>query len=376
MYCYLWNNPFIACGRSDGMQLRFHWMLPRGGERPGQSNVLSSDPKSIGLPDLDAQLNFCRRAEEIGIDSLLTAFGYFRPDPMVLATALGMATQKSKFIVAYRPGLISPTLFVQQVNTLAALTNGRVSLNIIAGYSQKEQGYYGDFLGHDQRYHRAGEFLEICQGLWRGDGGSSFKGNYYQVEAAQLNTPFVSKERSSPEIYVGGGSPQAQEVAARYGSCWLTLIDTVENLRPQVQSMLVQGIEVGLRCSVIARPTRKEALEAAYSLTDSANNPNKEWVEKVFVQTNDSQSIKARFDQVKEADSDWITPCLWRGAVPYFGPSSVALVGTPLEIAEAILAYKQIGCSQFILSGSNQFDAITYFGEEVLPLIRKMEKES
>ena len=122
------------------------------------------------MPDLEAQAEFCRQAEASGIDSLLTAFGYYMPDPMLLATALGLVTERIKFIVAYRPGLLSPTLFVQQVNTLSALTNGRVSLNIVAGHSQKEQGYYGDWLEHDARYQRAEEFLAICHAFWQCQG--------------------------------------------------------------------------------------------------------------------------------------------------------------------------------------------------------------
>ena len=63
------------------MPLRFHWMLPLGGERPGQANVLAPAPQIRGLPDFEAKLSFCRLAEESGIDSILTAFGYYRPDP-------------------------------------------------------------------------------------------------------------------------------------------------------------------------------------------------------------------------------------------------------------------------------------------------------
>src|ERR1041385_107274 len=120
------------------MALRFHWRLPHGGEI--ESTPLAVQPRStvLGLPDLDRQIHFCRQAEQYGIDSLLTDFGIAKPDPLILATALGMATKKINFIVAYRSGLISPTAFVQQINTLSALINGRLSLNIVAGYSPEE----------------------------------------------------------------------------------------------------------------------------------------------------------------------------------------------------------------------------------------------
>ena len=123
-----------------------------------------------GVPDLDALVRFCRHAEDCGFESLLTAFSFARPDPLTLASALGMLTTKIKFMVAVRSGTISPTLFVQQVNTVASLTGGRICINVVAGHTPDELHYYGDFLEHDQRYART---LPRCAGRWRGRGLSN-----------------------------------------------------------------------------------------------------------------------------------------------------------------------------------------------------------
>lgn len=350
--------------------LRFHWRLPQAGERSGEIKLAAANAQRAGLPEIEAQVDFCRRAEQSGIDSLLTAFGYYMPDPMLLAAALGRETEKIKFIVAYRPGLLSPTLFVQQVNTLSALINGRVSLNIVAGHSQKEQAYYGDFLDHDERYRLAEEFLTICHALWTRAGAVNFSGQYLRVEQGQLNTPFVSPDRMCPEIYLGGGSPLAQALAIKHASCWLLLADAPERLRPRIESALEQGIEVGLRASLIVRPTRQEAVEAAYAMIQTADT---KWVDTVFVQGSDSMSMKAMFAHAKQADAAWLTPSLWNGAVPTHGVSAIALVGAPPDIATAIMEYREIGFSQFIFSGWPNIDAVTCFGTEVLPLIRQKE---
>src|SRR5271168_5169297 len=90
--------------------LRFHWRLLQRGERSGATRASQSDSPEAGLPDLSAQVNFCRRAEESGIDSLLTDISFAKPDPMMLATALGVKTSSVTFMVAIRSGLISPTL--------------------------------------------------------------------------------------------------------------------------------------------------------------------------------------------------------------------------------------------------------------------------
>ena len=91
---------------------------------------------------------------------------------------------------------MQPATFVQQVNTLSGLIDGRVALNIVAGSSAAEQRGYGDFLDHDERYARADEFLEICHAFWRKNGEVVFKGDYFQVESGN------SRRRSSLPIEV------------------------------------------------------------------------------------------------------------------------------------------------------------------------------
>ncbi|HEV7395815.1 MAG TPA: LLM class flavin-dependent oxidoreductase, partial [Pyrinomonadaceae bacterium] len=160
------------------MNLRFHWMLPKGGEvalskpqTPQEAaryriQATASDSPAP-RPDMKGWVRFAQHAEAAGIDSVLISFSRYEPDPFVVSCALGLATEKLKFIAAYRSGLMQPTTFVQQMNTLSALIQGRVSLNVVAGSSKAEQHGYGDFLAHDERYARAEEFLAVCHSFWR-----------------------------------------------------------------------------------------------------------------------------------------------------------------------------------------------------------------
>src|SRR5262245_40506039 len=152
------------------MSLRFHWMLPKSGEvseslpqapqAAAQYRIESSDINSpAARPEMEGWIYFARRAEEAGIESVLIALNKYEPDPLLIRCALGLAAKKLKFISAYRSGLLQPTTLVQQINTLSALIDGRLALNIVAGSSTAEQHGYGDFLSHDERYERAAEFL-------------------------------------------------------------------------------------------------------------------------------------------------------------------------------------------------------------------------
>ena len=352
--------------------LRFHWSLSQVGDKFRRANATT---EMKGLLGLETQIDFCRAAEESGIESLLMAFGFTRPDPMTLSSALGMMTGKIKFMVACRPGVISPTAFVQQINTLSALTNGRVCINIVTGHSPHELRYYGDFLEHDQRYERTDEFLTVCRSFWRRNGEVNYEGKHYKVEGGRLNTPFVSNKHTAPEIFLGGNSDLAEQLAIKHANCLWRFADTPENLMQRVPSIASHGIEVGLLVSILARPTREAAVRDAYAMIQAVSAKSQQFG-KEFAQRTDSVAYRATLDLAEKNSSHWLTPWLWTGAIPYLGSPAIALVGSFEDIASAMMEYKKVGISQFLFMGWPDLDEMTTFGNAVLPLIRKKEQEA
>jgi len=353
------------------MTLRFHWRLLEGGEATRGSDVARHDA-SKGRPDLEVQAQFCRDAEEAGINSLLVNINYAQPDPMVLAMALARLTRSIKFLVAVRPGLMSPTLFVQQVNTFSALSAGRISLNVVAGHTPQELAFYGDTLDHDSRYARMDEFLAICRRFWNNDGPVDFAGNYYTIRDGRLNTPFVSSAERAPDVFVGGNSASCREVAVRHGTCWVRFPLASNQLAAEVAPVLGAGKQVGLRLSVIARPTRDEAMAAAHALVDTGDDARRA-DERTFVQTSDSTSVRGVYAL---AEQEWLTPCLWPGAVRRHGAPCVAVLGSYDEVAGELHRLGRVGVSHFILSGWPKWDEMLRFGREVVPRVRVLERRA
>ncbi len=359
------------------MTLRFHWMLPKSGEvemptagaaaRYRVESVLDDSPARI--PEPSGWLAFARLAERAGIDSVLISFSRFEPDPLLVACALGRETTRLGFILAVRSGVIAPAMLVQQINTLSGLIGGRVSVNLVAGSSLAEQHGYGDFLDHDQRYARAEEFLAVCNRLWRGEGRGEFEGEHYRLVGTRLSTPFQAPNRRIPEVYVSGHSAAASQLAARQASCWLRVIDTPHTLEPSVAAALAHGLEVCLRLCIVCRPTRAEALAVLDELlaepvvcSPSAAIPS-------------AAVVKADSQMYRESASasSWLAPNLWTGLVAVRGPVWTTLVGTPDDLAAALIEYGRLGITQFILSGWPEHDEVEIFGREVLPRIRDAE---
>jgi alkanesulfonate monooxygenase len=364
----------LLCAAKQTMSLRFHWMLPKGGEvrldgrqtpleaaryRIESMSVDSPAPK----PDLKGWTHFARHAEETGIDSVLISFSRYEPDPFLVSCALGQAVKKLKFIIAYRSGLMQPTTFVQQMNTVSALVQGRVSFNIVAGSSSEEQHGYGDFLSHDERYARAEEFLAVCNAFWRGEEEVNFNGKHYRVEQGKLATPFVSTDQFRPEIYVSGHSEKSEDLAYSQGSCWLRVAEAPEKLAPIVARARERGIGVCLRFCLLCRRTREEAIAVAESLLPADRDESTTTLKDDSQMYREGKSIKS--------DNYWLHRSLWTGLVPHYGPVWTTLLGSPRDIADLLLEYERIGVTEFIISGWPEVETVDLLGREIMPLVRK-----
>lgn len=355
---------------ATGSPLRFHWSLPNaGGERMrGTRSYLDNDPAA----DFPGQRDFCRQAEDSGMDSLLLPIGFQRADPLTLAGIFGSMTKRLTLMVAHRSGIVSPTYFVQQVNTVAAVSAGRISVNVVLGRNTAEMRYYGDFLDHDERYRRTDEFWSICDALWRREFPVDFAGEFLKVEGAKLVDYFASPTRTRPEVYFSGGSDLALQMAVKHGDCLIRFAEPPGDLAARIAPAREHGLDVAVMCTLIARPTRDEAVGAAQRLADSAGEKGRAVQRDIRRESADSVGY-ARAYALGERESQWLTPYLWSGLVPYMGPPSIALVGGPDEITEAIFAYRQAGVTQFLFHGHPDLEAMIFFGEEILPLIRRRE---
>jgi alkanesulfonate monooxygenase len=326
--------------------LRFHWSLSQVGNTFRRAESVSS---MSGLFALPVQIEFCRRAEECGVESVLMAIGCTRPDPMLLSLALGRATHRLGFMIACRPSLVTPAGYVDQLDTVSRVLGGRASINVVCGHTPQELGGYGCFLEHDQRYEQARSFLDACRAVWGSDTDSR-----------------------APEIFLGGSSPQASALAALHADCHFRFAEPPENLRPQIEPVLAAGKEVGLLVALVARPTRGEALAGTQELLRRAGEASRA-AHQDFERKSDSVAFTSTYELARRNPSGWVTDVLWAGAVPYLGAPAIALVGSAEEVAAEILQYKRIGISQFLFLGWPDLEEMTFFGREILPRVRNGE---
>jgi alkanesulfonate monooxygenase len=345
--------------------LRIHWCAPRG-----DGNTKASEKDLASELNLDGMVDFAQEAEDMGIDSLLMGIGFHLPDPLPLIGALARETRKVTFILAYRPGLLPPTLFAQVVNTISWMSNKRISLNIVAGISPEEQAYYGDYLQHDDRYRRTDEYLQVLHRFWRGEAPITHEGDHYRFTGAKLGLPYKDGER--PRIYLSGASGLAQRTAVQWGDCWLRYGDTPQGIAEASRHVFDAGCAVGIRMHVLARETREEALAEVQAMMANPDEKHRQNV-RDFVKTCDSEAVATSFRLADQASNDWLSPMLWSGAVAYRGGPALCVVGSYDEVAEYLMEYKRVGVSEFIFSGWPTRAEMRRFCHHVLPRLRALE---
>src|SRR2546423_480688 len=203
------------------MSLTLHWFLPTLGDGRTVVERFHAN-RSLGgpaqrPPDIDYLAQVARSAEQLGFTGVLTPTGTWCEDAWLTTAALIRETSRLKYLVAFRPGVISPTLAAQMAATYQRISHGRLLLNVVTGGDAVEQQRFGDYHNHDQRYARTDEFLAIVRGIWSGT-PVDFDGEHLKVNGATV----LAAPDPLPEIYFGGSSAAALPVAARRADVYLT----------------------------------------------------------------------------------------------------------------------------------------------------------
>ncbi|OLT43091.1 alkanesulfonate monooxygenase [Saccharomonospora sp. CUA-673] len=358
------------------MSLRFHWFLPTYGDSRylvggghGVATATTGDSRPATLEYLG---QIVRGAEQLGFEGALTPTGAWCEDAWLTTAMLASVSRRLKFLVAFRPGVLSPTLAAQMAATFQRHSGRRLLLNIVTGGESAEQRAYGDFLDKDGRYARTDEFLGIVRGLWRGE-TVTHDGEHISVDRARLSR----LPDPVPPIYFGGSSPAAGQVAAEHADVYLTWGEPPAAVAEKIgwirKLAADRGREVrfGIRLHVITRDTAQQAWAEADRLLDALDPALIERVQQGLSRSESTGQQRMRELHRGSRDELEIYPNLWAGVGLVRGGAGTALVGSHQEVADRIEEYRELGIDEFVLSGHPHLEEAYWFGEGVLPELRR-----
>ncbi|WP_434700467.1 dimethylsulfone monooxygenase SfnG [Pseudomonas sp. D1-1] len=323
---------------------------------------------------IDYNRKLAQIAEDAGFDYALTQIrftaGYgaeYQHESVAFSHALLAATTRLKVIAAVLPGPWTPSVLGKQIATIDQLTGGRVAINVVSGWFKGEFTAIGEpWLEHDERYRRSEEFITTLKGIWTTD-NYTFAGDFYRFRDYTLKPKPLQQH---PEIFQGGSSRAARDMAARVSDWYFTNGNTVEGVKAQVDDLRTKAaannhkVKVGVNAFIIARDTEEEARAVLAQIIDQA----------------DPEAVNAFGDAAKQAgkaspegEGNWAKSS-FEDLVQYNDGFKTNLIGTPQQIAERIVALKAVGVDLVLAAFLHFQEEVEYFGKRVLPLVRELEQ--
>jgi alkanesulfonate monooxygenase len=316
---------------------------------------------------------FARAHDEAGFDLALVGYSSSSAEGFLVALHAASQTRRLGYLVAHRPGFVAPTLMARKVATFDHLTGGRLALHIITGKTDDEQHGDGDFTPKAERYRRASEYLELMKLAWASEGPFDFSGEFYRVEGASADVRPLQKPH--PLLFFGGASPGALAMGAQWCDVYAIYAEPLASTRERIAQFRAQaaafgrvpGFNISLRPIIAA--TEGAAWDKANRIL-AAMTGKKGWSRQEDASGPVDNAGKRLMSFALEADVHderlWMPIARATGAL---GNTS-CLVGTPEQVAKAMLEYYRLGVDSFLIRGFDPFNDTVEFGRELIPRIK------
>jgi alkanesulfonate monooxygenase len=347
--------------------MEISWFIPTTGD----GRYLSSE-KGSRVTDLAYLTQIAQAADHLGYHSVLLPTGNSCEDSWVIASALLPATKRLRFLVAIRPGIMSPTVAARMASTFDRLSGGRLLVNVVTGGDPHEAAADGVFLPHDERYAVTDEFLSIWREVMAGE-TSTFKGTYLHVENAKVYYPAL--QQPYPALYFGGSSAAGIELAARQVDVYLTWGEPPALVAEKIARVRAAAakqdrvLRFGIRLHVIVRETNEAAWRDANELIRYIDRDVVERARQGLAKF-DSEGQKRMAAIVKSSPENLeVSPNLWAGIGLVRSGAGTALVGDAETVAQRMLEYADLGIDSFILSGYPHLEEAYRVKELIFPLL-------
>jgi alkanesulfonate monooxygenase SsuD/methylene tetrahydromethanopterin reductase-like flavin-dependent oxidoreductase (luciferase family) len=292
----------------------------------------------------DEYLEFCRRAEELGFDCVYT-FDHLRPndggphttclESTTLVAAVAAATSRIRcgtlvLAVPYR----HPALLAHVGATVDHVSHGRFELGLGAGGGDGGNDQYRlPFPPVGTRMEMLAEACEVIRRLWTRD-EAGFDGVHYRLVGARLEPKPV---QDRVPLIVGGGGRRLLQIAAQHADGWNTFAAGVDGYLRKCQALDAHCRDIDrdpsdIRRSIVFRAALDE-------------DPGR---------AADRFSHERGMSIEEARNRGWLA------------------IGSPEDCVAALLPYRDLGVTDFVLAVRSPFDRTTVdlVAERVAPRLR------
>jgi alkanesulfonate monooxygenase len=317
---------------------------------------------------------FAQAADAGGFDKLLVGYFSDAPDGFLVAAYAAAHTEHVGFLLAHRPGFVAPALAARKLATLDQITGGRAAIHVISGGDDADQFRDGDTLHKDERYARTDEYVHILKRIWTEQGPVDHSGKYYQFAGASTAVRCV--QQPCIPIYFGGASDAAIAAAGKHADVYALWGETHAQVREITARVRAAAAQHGrsVRFSLSLRPILAATEDAAWERAERIKQRVAELRAKAGLGPREPANEGSRRLLEAAAQGERLDKRLWTGVALLTGArgNSTSLVGTPQQVAEALVDYYDLGVTTFLIRGFDPLDDAIEYGRSLLPITRDL----
>lgn len=355
--------------------LEFGWFLPTSGDTTAYADRGKAVPPSLEM--FDRVVRVVRAAEAAGFEYMLVPVANVCWDAYITSAMMIGRSKSIRMLVAARPGYVNPVLLAKMIAAFDQLSGGRVSVNLIAGQSDTEAAAEGIRWSKEERYELMDEEVTILKLLWTAPGAVDFDGRFHTLNGARIAPKPL--QQPYPPFYLGGGSGQAWEISAKHADVHLFWGDTPDQITANICDIRALAarhgreheVGFGMRLQIVCRETEAEAWNAAHELVrdDTETQTN-------FIRTHyASSAANRRVQELARTHGDLIAPHLWTGITRVRPGAGICVVGNPLQCADTLQQFVDLGCHSFCLSGYLHDAEAERFARLVRPILMERNRK-
>jgi dimethylsulfone monooxygenase len=317
-------------------------------------------------------LKIAKLADGIGLEALVpiarwkgfggsTDFNGTNFDTYTWAAGIAAATENIAVVSTSHLPTVHPIVAAKASSTIDHISEGRFALNLVMGWFKPEMEMFGvEQRDNPDRYAFGDEWIEIVRRLWSSDEPFSYRGEYLEVrDAVSKPHPF---QKPHPVLINAGSSATGLDFSARNVDINFAAIHKLEDastysarVRDLAWNEYRRRISVMMSAFIICRDTEEEAQRERRRILEAG----------------DYEGAKNLTD-VLGIQSASFTQQLGGGLDPFvlsFG--AYTIVGTPEQVAEELGALSRAGIDGVIIGFLDYVEELTYFNENVMPLLRQ-----
>jgi alkanesulfonate monooxygenase len=317
--------------------------------------------------------SYAQAHDDAGFDLALVGYTASSAEGFLVAQYAAQHTRRLGYLIAHRPGFVAPTLAARKIATFDHLTEGRIALHIISGASDAEQEGDGDFAPKDVRYRRAAEYIEVMKLAWSSARRFDFEGEFYKVRGAKSDVQPL--QQPHPLIFFGGSSEGALAMGAKHCDVFAMFGEPLAATAERMAEFKARAAKFG------RTPTFNMSFRPILAATEGAAWDRARTILEAVRQPGDPTGFgnaKKPLDQSARrllgfaAQGETHDERLWMPIAEATGAvgNTSCLVGTPEQVARALLEYYKLGVHSFLMRGFDPFEDTIDFGRELIPRLR------